>query len=585
MTKSALKERTSIRRKPKERISGAIAFWGLISALMIGCSGPENAGMTNDPSPTPQESDQGPNVLLIVVDDMGFNDLSLFGSEIETPNLDALAREGLTLTDFNAGPTCSPTRSMLLTGADSHLVGLGNMAESLAESQKGRPGYEGYLNTRAATLPELLKDAGYNTYMTGKWHLGITEETSPLARGFDRSFILVSGGAGAFQNQLAIFSDSPTIYRENGKLVETLPEGFYSTHYYTEKMMGFIDADLRDHKPFFAYLAYTSPHWPLQAPQESIAKYMGKYDDGYEALNQRRLDRLKELGLFESIVERYPQMPGQQSWSELSEEERRFESKKMAIYAAMVDDVDIYVGKIIDHLKAIGEYDNTLIFFMSDNGPEGGDVQRYQGMDEHVEACCDNSYENMGNANSYFSYGSGWAQAGNTPLRSYKGYTSLGGVHVPAFAHFPKAYAGARTSDAFLTVKDFMPTLLELAGMDHPGAGMYKGREVVAMEGRSMLSLFKGETDIVRKPNDYMGWELWGRRAIRQGDWKIIYLPEVAPGKSKVPGINTNTWQLYNLAEDPTEIRDLSAEEPEKLADLVALWGEYESRNGVLGPN
>lgn len=547
----------------------------LTVSLLSGC------GSDSNPAPV-ADGDPRPNILLIMVDDLGLNDLSLFGSEIETPNIDALARNGVILADFNAGPNCSPTRAMLMTGVDSHVVGLGWMAEVLPDFLKDRPGYEGYLNQRAATLPELMADAGYNTYMTGKWHLGNTEETSPFARGFDRTFSLANGGAGAFQNQLWLLPHDPIVYRENGKQVEVLPDDFYSTHFYTEKMIEFIDSDLGDGKPFLAFLSYTSPHWPLQAPAESIAKYEDTYLDGYDALKSRRLQRLKDLGFHEQDIDAFPRMLKGRPWIELTDEEQRYESKKMAIYAAMVDDLDVYIGVIVDHLKRIGEYENTLIFFMSDNGPEGNNILMGPGMNEYLEACCDNSYENIGNPDSYVIYGPDWAQAGNVPLRTYKSHTSQGGLLVPAFAHFPKNYPGGRTSDEFLTVKDVVPTILEVAKVEHPGSRMYRGREVVELEGRSMHPLLLGRQDYIRAPADYMGWEIFGRRAIRKGDWKAIYVAQPLFGENDVPWVKLNTWQLYNLAEDPGEVNDLSAQHTGKLNELVALWDEYAARNEIF---
>jgi len=547
----------------------------LAVSLLSGCGGDGGSAPVS-------EGDARPNILLIVVDDLGLNDLSHFGSEIGTPNIDALVRDGVMLADFNAGPTCSPTRAMLMTGVDSHVVGLGWMAEVLPDFLKGRPGYEGYLNQRAAALPELMADAGYNTYMTGKWHLGNTEETSPFARGFDRTFSLANGGAGAFQNQLWLLPHDPIVYRENGKRVEVLPDDFYSTRFYTEKMIEFIDSDLGDGKPFLAFLSYTSPHWPLQAPAESITKYEDTYLDGYDALKSRRLQRLKDLGFYEQDINAFPRMLKGRPWVELTEEEQRYESKKMAIYAAMVDDLDVYIGVIVDHLKSIGEYENTLIFLMSDNGPEGNNILMGPGMDEYLEACCDNRYENIGNADSYVIYGPDWAQAGNVPLRTYKAHTSQGALLVPAFAHFPKIYPGGRTSDEFLTVKDVVPTILEVAKVKHPGGGMYRGREVAELEGRSMHPLLLGRQDSIREPTDYVGWEIFGRRAIRKGDWKAIYLALPLFGENDVPLVKLQTWQLYNLADDPGEVNDLSAEHPAKLNELVALWDEYAERNDIF---
>lgn len=544
------------------------------------------AGCTSDDE-TPKESlqDTRPNVLLIVVDDLGFNDLSMFGSEIDTPNIDALAKGGVLLNDFNVAPTCSPTRAMLMSSADSHVAGLGWMAEVRPPWVDGKPGYEGYLNDRVAAMPELLADAGYNTYMTGKWHLGFSEDRSPSARGFQKTFILANGGAGAFSNQLAMLPFDPIIYRENGKQVETLPDDFYSTRAYTRKMIEFINSDLDDGKPFFAYLAHTSPHWPLQAPQESIAKYEDAYLEGYDVLRERRLARLKELGHYEDDIEMFPRMLIGKPWDELSAEEQRYSAKTMAIYAAMVDDLDVYIGELIDHLKVIGEYENTLILFMSDNGPEGNDMSRGPGMPEYLAECCDNSYENIGNANSYIMLGSDWAQAGNVPLRTYKAHTSQGGVRVPAFAHMAGSYPAGTSTDEFLTVKDVLPTLLEVANAEHPGGQVYRGREVVKMEGRSMHSHLLGESDSVREADDYVGWELFGRRAIRRGDWKAIFVSKSVFGENDVPPpVKPLVWQLYNLSEDPGEVNDLSEQNPEKLEELVALWDAYVKTNGVIIP-
>ena len=393
----------------------AITLFCCISA----CSGPGSDASGG--------ADSRPNVLLIVVDDMAFNDLGLFGSEIRTPNIDALAREGVFLTSFHVSPNCSPTRAMLFSGTDSHNAGLGNMFEDLAPNQEGKPGYEGYLNFQVAALSELFLEAGYNTYMTGKWHLGLTQETGPAARGFEKSYALLQGGAGAFANMLPIVGPGKALYQENGVQLEELPEDFYSTKFYTELMQEYIGADLDDGKPFFAYLSYTSPHWPLHAPQESIARYKGVYDAGYDVLHGKRLLNLKDRGLVGADVEPFPRLLDEKPWDELSPGEQRYQAKIMEIYAAMVDDVDVYTGRMIDYLKEIGEYENTVIFFMSDNGPEGHAMEKtFVEVGEWANECCDNSYENVGNAYSYVWLGPNWARAGNTPLRMFKGYTSQG---------------------------------------------------------------------------------------------------------------------------------------------------------------
>ena len=543
---------------------------------LAGCSGPgsDTTGVGGRP-----------NVLLIVVDDVAFNDLSLFGSEIRTPNIDALARDGVFFTNFHVAPNCSPTRAMLFSGMDSHNAGLGTMFEDISPNQKGKRGYEGYLNFEVAALSELFLEAGYNTYMTGKWHLGLSEETSPAARGFEKSYTLLQGGAGAFGNMLPIVGPGTALYRENEVKLEELPENFYSTRFYTEQLQEYISADLEDGKPFFAYLAYTSPHWPLHAPQESIARYKGVYDAGYDALVKQRLQNLKDRGLVDADVQPFPALLDERPWDELSPEEQHYQAKIMEIYAAMVDDVDVYIGRMIDYLKEIGEYDNTVIFFMSDNGPEGHAMEKsFVEVAEWVEACCDNSYENIGNADSYVWLGPNWARAGNTPLRMFKGYTSQGGVRAPAFFHYPSTVQTAVMNDSMTTVKDVMPTLLELAGIEHPGAGTFQGRQVLAMEGRSMLPVLTGASATIREPGDYMGWELFGKQALRQDDWKILYVPSVPSRDARLPVLKPGQWQLYNLAHDPAEMNDLSASHPEKLQEMLQLWDQYTAEVNFVYP-
>jgi arylsulfatase A-like enzyme len=577
--------------KPRAFFSFAILLFALIA-----CSGPDDANQSTQIVPTKLEADakeviaeesvaKSPNVLVIVVDDVGFNDLSIHGSEIQTPNIDKLMRDGVALTNFHVAPNCSPTRSMLMSGTDSHIAGLGGMAESLAPNQKGRSGYEGHLNFSVAALPEVFQDAGYHTYMTGKWHLGLTEETSPAARGFDKSFILGQGGAGHFSNMLQLFGPAKAIYREDGKQLDSLPSDFYSTKFYTERMIEYIDSNHSDGKPFFSYLAYSAPHWPLQAPQESIAKYKGVYDEGYEVLKDKRLQALKNLGLVDKDTTVFPRYSDEPTWDSLSDEEKAYQARVMEVYAAMIDDVDIYIGKLIDHLKAIGEYDNTFIFFTSDNGPEAHNLdEAWEGLAEYVASCCDNSYENIGNANSYIWYGQNWGQAGNTPARMYKGFTSQGGIRVPAFAHYPKGIEKGVRSDELLHVMDVMPTLLEFADISHPGSP-YRDREVVGMKGHSMLSLLQGKTGSVHSDDRIIGWELFSKRAVRKGDWKALYEPFHKVLEPRAVGIKTDTWQLYNLADDPVELNDLSEEKPEKLAEMIVHWNEYVEDTRLVLPD
>jgi len=526
--------------------------------------------------------DNRPNILLIVADDLAFTDLGAFGGEIQTPNLDALAASGVRLTQFYVAPTCSPTRSMLLSGTDNHLAGLGNMAEELRENQQDNPGYEGYLNFRVAALPELLRNAGYHTYMAGKWHLGLTEETSPAARGFEHSFGVVQGGGGHFSD-MPIVGPNPAIYREDGKRVD-LPEEFYSTRTYSERMIQYLENRPDDGKPFFAYLAYTAPHWPLQAPKESIAKYEGRYDDGYDALQVSRFEKMEELGLTISGMEITPRVLGEPAWDSLTQEHKLIEARKMEIYAAMVDDLDRYLGMVLEALKRNGDFENTFIFFMSDNGPEGAHLEiGWDALGKWVAQCCDNSLENMGEADSYLWYGPNWARAGVAPFRMFKAFTTEGGIRAPAIVHYPKAVPGGVIQETMTSVMDVLPTILELAEIEHPQS--FNGKDVLPLRGSSMLSVLKGEEAAVHSEDYTMGWELFGRRGIRQGDWKIVWEPAAIPWEPRDPNISSDNWRLYNIATDPGEQIDLSNQEPERLKSLIGQWENYVRETGVIVPD
>ncbi|MBM7059309.1 arylsulfatase [Pseudomonas sp. UL073] len=519
-----------------------------------------------------------PNILLILADDLGFSDIASFGGEIATPNLDQLAREGVRLSNFYAAAACSPTRSMLLSGTDSHLVGLGTMAEVLpfAPALQGRPGYEGYLNGRAQSFAQRLKDAGYATYMAGKWHLGKAAGQGPDAWGFERSFSLLDGGASHFQplagSQVRIENVS---YREDGRPVE-VPADFFSSTFYTDKLIGYLDAGRTEGKPFFAYAAYTAPHWPLQVPQAYLDKYRGRYDAGYQAIRTERLARLKQLGLFAGEFPPAPpaQVPAK-SWEQLSDAERAVEARKMEIYAAMVEHLDMNIGRLIDHLKRTGQYDNTLIVFLSDNGAAGEDhAKGYSPDDAHT----DNSLANLGRKGSNVSYGYRWAEVSSTPFSLVKGTSAEGGIAVPAIMHLPRALpvAAGRVLHGVARVDDLAPTFLALAGV--PASETPAGK--LPITGRSLLPLLTGA--VAALPPQPLAGELFGQPYVRDGDWKLVsaYAPDGSPPKPGQP----YHWRLYNLAEDRGETRDLAATQPQRLAVLHAAWRRYADWAGVAEP-
>ena len=344
--------------------------------LFAGCgerAAPQHGDATADRAGAP---DSPPNILLIVVDDMGFTDLGAFGGEIATPNLDALANAGVRFANFHASTMCAPSRAMLLTGVDAHLSGFGNMLEELSPNQKGQPGYEGFLNERVVTVSELLQDAGYRTYVSGKWHLGTEEIARPSARGFDRSFVLASGGASHFADMRPAYAPSPEIranYWDGDAKLDALPADFeYSSQYYVDRLIADMTADAGadSAQPFFAYLAFTAPHWPIQAPDDAIERHCGRYDDGFDAVAERRLGRLKELGFVAENATRSARSPKEKPFGELDTETRAIEIRAMEIYAAMIDEVDRHTGRLVEFLDDRGLLKNTVVVFLSDNGPE-----------------------------------------------------------------------------------------------------------------------------------------------------------------------------------------------------------------------
>jgi arylsulfatase A-like enzyme len=514
--------------------------------------------------------DKRPNIVLIVADDLGYSDLGCFGSEISTPNIDALAGTGCVFTNFYTAATCSPTRAMLLTGVDHHLAGLGDMAERIPSipEKMGQPGYEGYLNRSVISIAQLIKDAGYRTYMAGKWHLGLLPDQSPKAKGFEKSFSLLGGYADHFYPDPRYFS-----FWEDDHYVK-YPDGSYSTDLYTDKLLRFIKNDKKGNRPFFMYAAYTAPHWPLQVPVEYIEKYRGVYDIGYDSLRTLRFNGLKERGLIgdNAVLPGLPEVKGNLydisdrplvRWDSLDPFEQQIESRKMEIYAGMIDNLDVNIGRLIQGLKDLGKYDNTLFIFFSDNGPAVLDLNEVPDQN--------NPLADMGTSNSFVAYGPPWAHACSAVNRLYKGYSSEGGIHSPLIIKMPFQTEGAGISTAFATVCDLTPTLLELVGGSYPET--YNGHALLPLEGKSMLPLLRGEIDQIHQEDFVTGWELFGRCAIRKGKWKIT--------KIESP-FGTDAFELFDLEADPSESQDLSTLYPEKYQELLAHWSNYVLEKGVI---
>lgn len=555
-----------------------LTLCAIATALVVaGCS--HTMPTASDRTVAQTAAAKRPNFLLILADDLGTTDIGAFGSEIATPNIDRLVRGGTQFTQFYASPFCSPTRAMLMSGADNHRAGFGDMAELMLDVQKGHDGYEGFLNQKVVAIPEVLKQTGYRTVMAGKWHLGNAEAQSPAARGFDRSYAMTMGGASHFGDQLGIFALDPdkpikAMYRENGKAINIPRQGFYSSEAFASRIIQYLDDTRGDgSKPFFAYLAFTAPHWPLHAPDEDIRKYEGRYDGGYDVLRRERLARMKSLGLVPADAQAYEGHPRWRKWDTLNTAEQRAESKRMAVYAAMVDNMDRQIGRVLSHLEKTGELDNTVVIFLSDNGADGNSIYDYGRTREWIRKDMDNSVEHAGREGSYIEYGPGWAQVGMTPLHLYKSFMYEGGIRVPAVIWGPQQGIQAqRRSTQVARVVDIAPTLYEMAGTAHPGTA-FQGKQVFPVTGRSLKAFLRGEQPQVYGPDDALGWELGGRKALRKGDWKIVM--------ANAPW-GTGQWELYHLADDPTEQRNLAATQPAKLQELLVSWRQYVADNGVL---
>lgn len=516
--------------------------------------------------PGESQDDHRPNILFVVADDLGYSDLGAFGGEINTPTIDALAEGGLRLTNFHATPECSPTRAMLMSGVDNHIAGIGVPGPS--EEMQRHPGYEGYLNFRVVALPELLRDAGYHTYMTGKWHLGLDHDTSPAARGFESSFALLSGSADHFMIRSTNRRNPISPYHENDAKLESLPDDFYSTKFYADKLIEYIDANIEDGKPFFGWLAYTAPHWPLQAPEDFIDRYAGKYDEGYDVLRDQRIGRMKAMGLLPDDVDLSSIVPVDPAWHELDAETQKMSSRKMEIYAAMVENLDYHFGRVVQYLKDVDEFENTFIVFLSDNGADGSNRDERR-VTNFVR---DNSYENLGRPDSWTSYGAGWAHAASAAYKFRKGYVSEGGIRVPAIVYHESVADKGETNDQFLTILDIVPTFLSLADTTHPG-DTYHDRSVMPLQGKSFLPLIKGDSEPTHPSNEAQGWEVEGDRAMIKGPWKLLWLA-AEHGAAE--------WELYNLENDPAELTNLAGERPEVLEDMLQSWREYVEHNGVV---
>lgn len=516
-----------------------------------------------------------PNILLILADDLGFSDIQPYGSEISTPNLNELAAQGLRFSNYHTSASCAPTRAMLLTGVDSHRAGVANIAESLTASQAHSPFYRGTLNHNVITIATVLNDAGYHTYMAGKWHLGYEDISQmPINRGFEQTVMMPFSGADNWSNKSYLPNYEKALWFENGEEI-TLPEDFYSSKFLVDKAIKQIDSNRQDGQPFFTYLSFQAVHMPVQAPREYTEKYLQTYQQGWTALRENRQQAVKSLGLIRADAP-MKTMNTTLDWDALSQEEQRYSSKRMAVYAGMVDAMDFHIGRLLQHLKDIGEYDNTVVIFTSDNGPEPNDPMTLSRLFPVFMKLngYNNDYETLGEANSYNTIGLSFASAAASPLGHYKFHSGEGGMRVPMIIAGPAlaSQQQGQISNAKAYVKDLAATILEMAGTEHPGK-TYQGDAIEPMTGKSLMPVVAGQAETVYSQEDIIAYEIGGNAALIKGDYKIVY---------NRGGSNDDLWHLYNIHTDPGETRPIESEQSIIFNELLSEYEAYVRDNGVL---
>ncbi len=534
--------------------------------LMLGCS----AGASTQAAPA-APTVKRPNIVILLADDWGFTDVGAFGSEIHTPNIDALAQQGVRFANFHATASCSPSRSMLLTGVDNHLNGVGNMHETIPLEHAGKPGYLSVLNQRVVTVSSLLQDSGYRTYIAGKWHVGKEAHNLPDQRGFDHSLIQGDSGSDNWETDKRYLALTDKVYWFEDGREAVMPAEFYSSQFYVDKMLHYLQTDAKSVQPFFAYIGFQANHIPVQAPKEFIQKYHGRYDRGWTVLRQERRDRAASMGLIAPDTPMIT-MKTTLDWDKLSATDQGYQARRMEVYAAMADAMDYHVGRLVSYLKQSGQYDNTVFIFMSDNGAEASDPFTNLSAKLWIDWYYNTDLDQLGAKGAYSIIGPSWSSAAAAPLSTYKFYAGEGGIRVPLVISGIQGMQKNTIEHSFTHINDLVPTMLELAGVTHPGRS-YKGHEVEPITGKSLLPVMLGSDTRVHAPTEAIGYELSGNQALFKGDLKLL---------KNIPPVGDGLWHLYNIQTDPGETRDLQQQLPLEFRQMQQDYQDYAKRNGVL---
>ena len=548
-----------------------------VSCLSIASVGVAQQAAKESPENKLDSGKSRPNILLIVGDDIGYADFGFMGSEIQTPVLDKFASESSLFLNFHVAPTCSVTRSMLLTGVDSHLIGLGAFDYTVYPPLMDHVGYESYMTKNALTVATMLKDAGYETFGTGKWHLGHKEGYRPYDRGFTEDFMLLAGGANHFSNKGMVPAEPTVKWTSHGKIV---PRGtdVYSDDLYNGKLLEMLKKNKGSGKPFFAYLAYQSAHFPLQNPDDTWKKYFEHYKQGWADIQKERYTSMINAGIIPQdagMVPKYKKLMVE-TWGKQDKKQIEYWAKRFALYAAMIEIQDRHIGEIFDYLKKNGLYDNTIIMYLPDNGPEATVVSgkgANPSVDAWVNKNYDNSFENLGTESSNTTIGPTWARTSATPLNFYKGFTLEGGIRVPLIVKDIKNKRKGTKSHTLADVKDITVTILDYAGVSHPGR-WHDGRNIIPMTGLSMKPYLEGEREHIHSDEQPIGRALFGNPAIFLGDYKLV---KIRAGMVDGDG----EFHLYNIIADPGETTDLKEKMPELYEKLYSAWINYELTSNV----